>query len=118
MGTIYQPTYLCKKTGKQKKVKTYWFRYQRDHVERKVNLGVRCKRAAQSMVRDILRDLDRKEANLVDPFEKHRATPIADHLADFEPRFRAKGVTPRYSAERMGFLRAVSATTSRLSFPK
>ena len=90
MGTIYQPTYLCTKTGKRKKVKTYWFRYQRDHVEHKIKLGVRCKRAAQSMVRDILRDLDRKEANLVDPFEEHRATPLSGHLADFEARYLDK----------------------------
>src|SRR5262249_22084366 len=50
---------------------------------------------------------ERKEANLVDPFEEHRARPLAEHLDDYARYLSAKGDTQAHVDKTMSRCRAL-----------
>jgi integrase len=52
------------------------------------------KAAAQAMLNELVKKVERRIAGLVDRFDEHRKRPIAEHLADFEKHLKAKGNSP------------------------
>ena len=85
------------KTGKKTKAKSKkWWGQFRDEsgVERRVPLAAD-KTAAQAMLNERVRKVERAKAGLVDPTEEQRKRPLSEHVADFERYLKNKGVTPK-----------------------
>jgi hypothetical protein len=88
-------------TGRKTRTKSrkWWGRYRTAvGVERRVPLAAD-KAAAQAMLNEILRNVDRERAGLVDPTEQQRKRPLGEHLADFKRYLTNKGVTPKQVRE-------------------
>ncbi len=101
MASLYKKpiTVTDPKTGKKVKAKSkkWWGRYRdQNGVERRVPLAVD-KGAAQTMLAELVRKVERRVAGLEDPFDAHRRTPLADHLAVFRQYLEGKGNTPKHA---------------------
>jgi integrase len=87
MASLYKkPVFVVDpRTGRKAKAKSkkWWGRYRDEHgTERRIPLAVD-KSAAQVMLNEVVRKVERRAAGIEDPFEKHRKRPIADHVAEF-----------------------------------
>jgi len=79
----------------QSKSKKWWGRFKAaDGRERRVPLAAD-KAAAQAMLNEHVRKVEREKAGLVDPTEEQRKRPIAEHVTDFKRYLKNKGVTPK-----------------------
>jgi integrase len=97
MASLYKKPVIVTdpKTGEKIKTKSkkWWGRYRDENgVERRVPLAVD-KAAAQAMLNDLVKKVERRIAGLVDRFDEHRKRPIGDHLADFERHLKSKGIS-------------------------
>ena len=70
-------------------------------------LGVADRRAAEAMLTDLLRGVERERAGLADPHAEQARTPLAEHLTAYERHLAAKGNTARYVAEAVAQVRRV-----------
>ena len=103
MASLYKkPVVLCNpKTGA--KVKTtsrkWWGRYK-DAIgcEKRVPLAAD-KKAAQLMLNELVKKVEREKAGLADPFEKHRQRPLREHIDAYEECLRHKGNIAQYVYE-------------------
>src|SRR5262249_45512618 len=76
--------------GKSRK---WWGRYRDENgCEKRVPLAAD-KTAAQTMLNERLRKVERRAAGLDDPLENHHKRPLADHIADFAAYLKNKGST-------------------------
>jgi site-specific recombinase XerC len=53
------------------------------------------KTAAQAMLNEVLRKVEREKAGLLDPTEEQRKRPLSEHVADFKRYLKNKGVTTK-----------------------
>jgi integrase len=53
------------------------------------------KKAAEKMLNDLVRQVEREKAGLVDPTDAQRKRPLKQHLNDFKRHLQNKGVTPK-----------------------
>ncbi len=86
------------KTGEKTKTKSkkWWGRYRDETgVERRVPLATD-KTAAQAMLTELVRKMERKAAGIEDPFEKHRKRPLTEHVKAFEAYLAAKASSKDY----------------------
>jgi integrase len=97
--------------GEVRQGKTYWVLAYVGGVRIHESLGTRDKRAAELIASDRVRRAELRRAGIKDPFEEHHEKPLEEHFADFEKTLKARGVVPRYVADRMGCLRAFQAET-------
>lgn len=65
-------------------------------IRRKVALSTD-QRAAQTMLADLLRKVERDRAGLVDPFEVHRQVPLADHIQAWQESMVHAGRTLKHA---------------------
>jgi integrase len=73
--------------------KKWWGRYRDENgIERRVPLATD-KTAAQAMLNEVVKKVERRASGVVDRFDEHRKRPIAEHLAEFERHLRAKDVS-------------------------
>ncbi len=89
------------KTGKRVsgKSKKWWGRYRAvDGSEKRVPLATD-KTAAQAMLNEIIRQVEREKAGIVDPFEKHRKRPLKEHIDDWKAYLLNKGNTEKHVGE-------------------
>ena len=95
------------KTGQRvtRDSRKWWGRFRDEHGQDKRVPLVGDKTAAQTMLNDLVRKVERTIAGLEDPYEKHRKRPLKDHLADYKKCLENKGSTVGY----------VNATNSRVS---
>ena len=88
-------------TGQKAKTKSkkWWGKY-RDAAGmiRRVPL-VGDKTAAQTMLTDLVRRVDREKAGLIDPTDEQRKRPLAKHLTEFTKYLKNKSVTPKQVKE-------------------
>ena len=70
--------------------------YKLDGVTQKVPLA-KDKDAAKTMLSDLVKRAERREAGLLDPYEEFRKLPLCKHVEDFEAVLIAKGNTKAYS---------------------
>lgn len=63
--------------------------------------------AAERILRKKLADLDLEAAGIVDPFGKHKARPLAEHLDDYQAVLTAKGSTAEHVTKTVERIRAV-----------
>ena len=102
MASLYKKPIVVTdpKTGERIKQKSrkWWGRY-RDALDREKRVPLAGdKAAAQAMLNEIVRQVERQAAGIADPFEKHRNQPLTKHLADFRKFLINKGSTSDYVA--------------------
>ncbi|MGE4004118.1 MAG: tyrosine-type recombinase/integrase [Planctomycetaceae bacterium] len=99
MASLYKKPVVRtdRKTGDKIRTKSrkWWGRYRNAAgVERRVALATD-KAAAQQMLAELVRKVERQKAGLDDPTEEQRKRPIKDHLADFKRYLQNKEVTKK-----------------------
>ena len=99
MANLYKKPIMVTdpKTGKKAKKKSakWWGRY-RDAQGRDCRVPLaRDKAAAQAMLNELVRHVEREKAGLVDPAEEQRKRPLREHLADFKRCLQNRDVTPQ-----------------------
>ena len=65
------------------------------------------KTAARQKLDELVRKVERGEAGLVNPFEEHNRTPLADHLEQYRLHLEAKDNTERHVRETIGQIKKV-----------
>jgi site-specific recombinase XerD len=103
MASLYKKpvTVTDPKTGKRVKGKSkkWWGRYRTaDGREKRVPLAAD-KTAAQAMLHELVRQVEREAAGIADPFEKHRKRPLKDHIEDWKAYLLNKGNTEKHVGE-------------------
>jgi len=97
MASLYKKPALTTdpKTGQKIRGKTrkWWGKYRdASGLIRRVPL-VADKTAAQTMLNDLVRRVDREKAGLIDPTDEQRKRPLVKHLDEFKKYLKNKGVT-------------------------
>ena len=88
MASLYKKPIVITdpKTGQRVKAKSrkWWGRYV-DSLRRERRVPLACDRsAAQTMLNDLVRKVERQTAGIEDPFDGHSKRPIAEHTSDYE----------------------------------
>ena len=109
MASLIRRTYLAldEATGRsvRRTMKPWYGKYQdANGVWRRVKLCTD-KAAAQAMLNDIVRKVQRGEAEILDRFADHRKRPLAEHVEAFRNWLESRGGCPKH----------VKQTASRLS---
>ena len=97
MASLYKKPVMMTdpKTGERVKTKSkkWWGRYRDENgVERRVPLATD-KSAAQAMLNELIKKVERRASGVVDRYDDHRKRPIQEHLVDFERNLKCKGGT-------------------------
>ena len=93
----------------QQKSKKWYGEYKDvDGVTRRTPLSTD-KAAAQAMLNDIVRNVERRIAGLFDPFDEHQKRPLLDHLDDYNRYLRAKGDSDQHVSQSVGRIRKLVA---------
>jgi integrase len=91
------------------KSKKWWGRFRDEHdCEKRVPLATD-KKAAETMLNELVRKVERRRAGLEDPFERHQKRPLAEHVRDFKKYLQIKDRVPKYVRETIHQLRSVIA---------
>lgn len=106
---IFRPWW--RKNGKSGRSKNWWLDYGQNGKRIRVNLKVTDKRSAEIKAAAIMKKSELAEAGVTDPFEKHRARPLDEHIADFEVFLVSRNVVERYLRCRMTSLRTFAQIT-------
>jgi len=73
-----------------------WGRFRDEHDrEKRVPLATD-KKAAETLLSELVRKVERMRAGLEDPFERHQKRPLSGHVLDFQKYLQARERTPRY----------------------
>jgi integrase len=98
MANLYKKPVVVRdpKTGeKVTRWSAKWYgRFVDENGEEKRVALARDKMAAQTMLNERVKKVERRLAGLIDRFDEHRKRPIAEHLSDFEKHLKAKGNSP------------------------
>jgi integrase len=94
---------------KQRHETPKWYAFWRDTKTKRVKKAALAtdKAAAQAMLADLVRDLERGQAGLTDPFERHHGTALADLVQEYLAYKTAAGMRPTTFTERRRILNAV-----------
>jgi len=109
MASLYKKPVIVRdpKTGEKVKAKSkkWWGRYT-DAMgrERRVPLATD-KRAAQAMLNDLVKKVERDMAGLVDPVEDQLKRPLAEHLDEFRTYLSSRAVTEKHLREAITKIR-------------
>jgi site-specific recombinase XerD len=75
----------------------WWGRFK-DHDRREKRIPLAAdKGAAQAMLNELVRKVERGIAGLEDPFDTHRNRPLSEHVADFKTHLISKGNTAKHA---------------------
>ena len=113
MANLYRKPVVIKdpKTGQKVKTKSkkWWGRF-RDVTgrEKRVPLSVD-RMAAQSMLNERVRRVEREKVGLIEPTDEHRKRPLSQHVKDYEQHLKSKANAPRYIALAIGRIKALVA---------
>ena len=113
MASLYKkPVFICDpRTGLKVKAKSkkWWGRF-RDVTgrEKRVPLSVD-RMAAQSMLNERVRRVEREKVGLIEPTDEHRKRPLSQHVKDYEQHLKSKANAPRYIALAIGRIKALVA---------
>jgi hypothetical protein len=91
---LFKRTYRDPKTGKKRKTAKWYgqFRDLAGQVHR-VPLATD-KVAAAQLLADRVKQAERGQTGVSDPFGKHTVRPLDDHIKDFQRHLESKGNTP------------------------
>ncbi len=104
MAKLYHPTYTDKKTGEKKRLKKWYVCLNGKEIPLSPN-----RRAAEMMLAKLLEKAEFEKIGLTDPFERHRQTPLVEHLDDWETAVRAGEGGAKHAAEMLRCVRRVLA---------
>ena len=96
----------CKKTTPGATAEPYeskkWYGIYVDHdgIKRKVPLSTD-KSAAEIMLGDICRKVERRQLGIIDNFTENESLPLKAHLAAYEAHLQSKGTDPTHVADTM-----------------
>jgi integrase len=98
MASLYKKPVMVTDPDTGERVKTkskkWWGRFKNENgVERRVPLAAD-KTAAQAMLNDLVKQVERRKAGIVDAFDDQRKRPIREQLEDFKKHLRSKEVSP------------------------
>ena len=79
-------------------------------------LGVADRRAAEAMLTDLLRGVERERAGLADPHAEQARTPLAEHLDAYAAHLAAKGNTAKHVHDSVQQVRRI-VDECRATFP-
>lgn len=113
MASLYKPTYTkCDpETGERvtRRLRKWYAKYNdADGVVRRVAL-CEDKSAAQVMLADLMRKVERQQAGMIDPAAEHLAQPIDVHVRAYETHLKSKARSDKHVDETMRLIRNVSA---------
>lgn len=63
--------------------------------------------AAEQMLSDIVRNVERGEVGLVNPYAEHHARPLSEHLDDYRKYLESKDDTERHVRETTGQIKVI-----------
>ena len=91
-------TKVDKKTGEKVKVKSKkWYGQYRDEKGRIKRVPLcRDKSAAQSILNDLVRSVERRQAGLIDQYDEHLKNEISSHIEDFKQSLLEKNNSPKH----------------------
>ena len=103
MAHLYKKPVITADSATGRKIKTkskkWWGKYRdASGIIRRVPLAAD-KTAAQTMLNELVRKIEREKAGLVDPTDEQRKRPLAQHLTEFKKYLNNKGVTPKQVKE-------------------
>jgi integrase len=113
MASIYKKPVFVRDpaTGERVKGKSrkWWGRFRDvDDREKRVPLAVD-RAAAQAMLAEHVRRVEREKVGLIEATDEHRKKPISQHIVDYEKYLKAKANAPRYIALATGRLKTLIA---------
>lgn len=113
MASLYKKPVIIRdpRTGKKVKTKSrkWWGRFRDARgQERRVPLAVD-RTAAQAMLNERVRRVEREKVGLIDPTDEHRNRPIAQHLKDYRQYLKSKENNSRYIDLAVGRVKALLA---------
>ena len=106
MASLYKKPVFIRdpRTGQREKTKSkkWWGRF-RDATgqEKRVPLAVD-RTAAQSMLNEWVRRVEREKVGLIEPTDEYRKRPLSQHVADYRQHLKSKANEPRYVAMAVG----------------
>jgi site-specific recombinase XerD len=100
MASLYKKPVILRdpRTGRRVKTKSkkWWGRFRdASGQEKRVPLAVD-RTAAQTMLGEWVRRVEREKAGLIEPRDEHRKRPLSQHLADYRQYLKSKANEPRY----------------------
>jgi hypothetical protein len=103
MANLYKKPVVVTDPVTKEKVKTkskkWWGQYKDASGRlRRHPLSVD-KAAAQAMLNEIVRRVEREKAGLVDPTDKQRKRPLKEHLSEYKRYLENRSVTPKQIGE-------------------
>src|SRR5688572_18726846 len=106
MPSVFKRIYTDAKGHKRRSAK--WYGRVKD-TNGRVNKVPLCrdKAAAEAMLREMTVKSDRAAAGIADPFEKHRKTPLAEHVLAYGRHLESKNDTAEHVAKVLSRIRAV-----------
>jgi hypothetical protein len=112
MASLYKKPVVVRdpKTGEKSKAKSkkWWGRYiDASGLERRVPLASD-KIAAQAMLNELVRKVEREKAGLIDPADAQLKKPLTTHIDEYESYLKAKGNTHSHYFKTAQRLRAVA----------
>jgi integrase len=112
MANLFRPTYTKTdpETGERHtgRLRKWYAKYHdADGVLRRVPL-CEDKAAAQAMLTELVRKVERRQAGLTDPFADELARPLDDHLHDYRTHLLAKARSEKHISETIRVITNVS----------
>ena len=93
MASLRKRPYTDPVTGAKKKTASYYGKYRNAHGKT-VEIPLSPNRAAaQQMLADLVRSVEREKAGLIDHYTEHRSTPLANHLKAYRQHHAELGNT-------------------------
>ena len=113
MASLYRKPVVLKDpaTGEKTKTKSkkWWGQFKDANGKlKRVPLAVD-KTAAQAMLNNLVKQVEREKAGLVDPTDAQRRRPLKEHLREFENYLNHRGVTSKHVMETMAKLKKIAA---------
>jgi len=91
------------------KSKKWWAQYKdADGRLRRHPLSTE-KKAAQAMLNDLVKEMERAKAGLVDPTDKQRKRPLKEHMTEFQAYLENKGVTDKQANTAVSQIKKIAA---------
>lgn len=109
MASLYRKPVIVRNpdTGEKTKTKSkkWWGQFKDANGKlKRVPLAVD-KTAAQAMLNQLVKQVEREKAGLVDPTEEQRKRPLAEHIKQFESCLRNKGASEKHVVGTAGIIR-------------
>lgn len=111
MASLYKKPVLLQdpRTGRRVKTKSkkWWGRFRdAGGREKRVPLAID-RTAAQTMLNEYVRRVEREKVGLIEPTDEHRKRPLSQHVNDYRQHLKSKANEPRYIDMAIGRVNAL-----------